>query len=295
MRRSRCEELVGDLGDRLGHVDTVGDVASAWGRLLVVAVAEALGHYLQIADDTAPGLLEGLYVIGSYALGDWQPGRSDIDVVAVTAEPATDADFGSLRTVHALLSEQLAIPDIDGPYVAWGDLTIAPATGLHRPWKLGAELHHDGDCFEINPVTWYTLATDGVTVRGPAPEELNIWLDTEERVRFVVDNLNSYWVQVADSVVMACAEPDRAFALDVFEWCALGALRLHYTAFTGDVTSKRGAGEYGLVVTPDGLHDTLRAALHARATGTGEVTRELMLAAAEVISWTVNEVRRAQA
>lgn len=258
-------------------------------------VAEALGTYVEIVDDTAPGLIEGLYVVGSYALGDWQPGRSDIDIVAVTAEPATAADFGSLRTAHARLAEHSELPDIDGVYLAWGDLTIAPATGLHRPWSLHGELHHDGECFEINPITWYTLATYGVTVRGPAPDALHIWLDTEARVRFVVDNLETYWSHVADSVVAACADPDHQFDREIFEWCALGALRQHYTAFTGDVTSKRSAGDYGLVVTPDSMHDTLRAALQARITGSGEVTRELMLGAADVISWTTNEVRQAQA
>jgi hypothetical protein len=258
-------------------------------------VASALGTYLEIADSTVPGLIEGLYVVGSYALDDWLPGRSDIDVVAVLAEPATDDDFGALLTAHALLNEHQPRPHIDGPYLAWADLIAAPATGLHRPWALDGELHHDGDCFEINPVTWYTLATHGVTVRGPAAEKLSIWHEVEERVRFVIDNLSTYWHQLAESVVEACEQPESSFDLASFEWCALGALRLHYTAFTGDVTSKRGAGEYGIVVTPDYLHDTLLAALTARATGKGEVTTTMMLGAADVISWTVNEVRRAAA
>jgi hypothetical protein len=258
-------------------------------------VAATLGTYLDIADSVAPGMVEGLYVVGSFALDDWQPGRSDIDIVAVLAEPATDEDFGSLRTVHALLAEQQPQPSIDGPYVAWADLIIAPATGLHRPWTLAGELHHDGECFEINPVTWYTLATYGVTVRGPAADSLNVWHETEDRVRFVIDNLTSYWYQLASSVTKACDDPTSMFDLASFEWCALGALRLHYTAFTGDVTSKRGAGEYGLVVTPDYLHDTFRAALNARATGEGEATATMMLRAADVISWTVNEVRLATA
>lgn len=258
-------------------------------------VASALGTYLEIADSTVPGLIEGLYVVGSYALDDWHEGRSDIDIVSVLAEPATDEDFGALRTAHALLNEHQPRPYIDGPYLAWADLIAAPATGLHRPWALDGELHHDGDCFEINPVTWYTLATYGVTVRGPAAEKLNVWHEVEERVRFVIDNLSTYWHQLAESVVEACEEPESSFDLASFEWCALGALRLHYTAFTGDVTSKRGAGEYGIVVTPGYLHDTLHAALAARATGKGEVTTTMMLGAADVISWTVNEVRRAAA
>jgi hypothetical protein len=258
-------------------------------------VATALGNYLDIVDSTAAGLVEGLYVVGSFALGDWQADRSDIDVVVITAEPASDEDFATLRTAHALLGERQPLPSIDGPYLAWGDLIAAPATGLHRPWALDGALHHDGDCFEINPITWFTLATYGVTVRGPTPEKLNIWLSTEDRVRFVIDNLTSYWARVADDVEAACQDPTATFDRAAFEWCALGALRLHYTAFTGDVTSKRGAGEYGIVVTPDSMHITLSAALHVRAGGQGVVTRLMMLAAADIISWTVNEVRRASA
>jgi hypothetical protein len=99
---------------------------------------------------------------------------------------------------------------------------------------------------------------------------------------------------LADSVVTACEESG-PFTPELFEWCALGALRLHYTAFTGDVTSKRGAGEYGIVVTPDYMHDTLRAALDVRAGNEREITTAMMLGAADVISWTVSEVRQASA
>lgn len=54
------------------------------------------------------------------------------------------------------------------------------------------------------------------------------------------------------------------------------------------------------IVTPDYMHDTLRAALDARASGAiaepeGEVTTAMMLGAADMISWTVSEVRQAAA
>lgn len=255
-------------------------------------VATALGTYLQLADSVDPGLVEGLYVVGSYALDDWVEGSSDIDIVAVTAEPATDDDFGSLRTLHALLQEQQPLPHIDGPYVAWGDLVVEPATGLHRPWVLQDELHHDGECFEINPITWYTLATYGVTVRGPAAPSLDIPIDTEARVRFVVDNLRGYWRDVASGVASACDRDDPpAFDAGSLVWCALGPLRLHYTAFTGDVTSKRGAGEYGLDVTPARFHDTLRSALDLRASGEqGVAAPDQMRLTAELTEWCIAEV-----
>lgn len=255
-------------------------------------VETALGTYLEIADSVAPGLVEGLYVVGSFALGDWVEATSDIDIVAVTAEPATDADFGSLRTVHALLAEQQPLPHIDGPYLAWGDLVVEPATGLHRPWKLGNDLHHDGDCFEINPVTWYTLATYGVTVRGPAAQTLGIPTDTDARVRFVVDNLRGYWREVADGVAAACGlEQPPAFTAADLVWCALGPLRLHYTAFTGDVTSKRAAGGYGLEIAPAEFRDLLHITMTARAAGeVGSATTEQMQSAVALIEWVLSDV-----
>ena len=255
----------------------------------------ALGRYLETVDSVAPGLVEGLYVVGSYALDDWVEGTSDIDVVIVSAEPATDEDYGSLRTVHALLQESQPLPPIDGPYLAWGDLVVEPGTGLHRPWTLDGELHHDGDCFEINPITWYTLATRGVTVRGPAAQRLDVPVDTEARIRFVVGNLQGYWAEVANNVAAACERPvPPTLDTAMFVWCALGALRLHYTAFTGDVTSKRGAGEYGLQVAPEPFHDSLRAALAIRAAGNhGAVALDMMRDAAALIAWCVQDVSAA--
>ena len=257
-----------------------------------MTVETAVTTYLDVVDAAAPGLVEGLYIVGSYALNDWIDGASDIDIVAVTAEPATDEDFALIHHAHALLSERQPQPDINGPYLAWGDLVIEPATGLHRPWKLGAELHHDGDCFEINPVLWYSLAKHGIAVRGPHPKSLDIPTDTEARIRWVVGNLQSYWSDVGRQVAEACERPEPAdFETAAFVWCALGALRLHYTAFTGDVTSKRAAGEYGLRVTPPALHPVIRSAMTQRAAGqTGQVGADEMRRAIAVIHWCIKEV-----
>ncbi len=254
-------------------------------------VAHALGRYLEVADAVAPGLIEGLYVVGSFALDDWHEDRSDIDIVAITAEPATEEDGSQIRLLHAILAEQQPRPFVDGPYLAWGDLVVPPSTGLYRPWSLDGVAHHDGECFEINPVTWYTLATYGVTVRGPLRERLGAVLDTEERIRFVADNLHSYWANVAAGITaVLTAEPDREITPSMLEWCALGALRLHYTAFTGDVTSKRGAGEHGLSVAPARFHDAIRAGLAIRAGEAAEASGALMLAAAALIEWCITEV-----
>lgn len=255
-------------------------------------VATALGTWLEVVDSVDPYLVEGLYVVGSFALDDWVLGISDIDVVVVTAEPATDEDFGAIRTACALLAERQPLPHVDGPFLAWGDLVVEPATGLHRPWVLHGEPHHDGDCFEINPVTWYELANHGVTVRGPRPDRLGIPTDVEARVRFVVDNLRTYWTDLAEQVLTACdAQPDASFDAASLTWIALGALRLHHTAFTGGVTSKRGAGEWGLLEAPERFHPVLHRALDLRARAADdEVGAAQVAEAARLVQWVVEQV-----
>jgi hypothetical protein len=258
-------------------------------------LAAALATYLTVVDECAPGLVEGLYVVGSAALGDWVPGRSDVDIVAVTAEPATDDDAATLRTAHALLAERLPVPSIDGPYLAWGDL-ITPPMGLHRPWSLDGEFRHDGDCFELNPVTWYVLARHGLVVRGPSVERLGVYVETDARVRFCVDNLAHYWVPLADDVERALdADPTREVHPDSFEWCALGALRLHRTAFHGDVVSKTAAAVHGRAALPDHLHSVVEDAVairHGRWPST-TVDADRMRAAVEVVRWCTREVSQA--
>jgi hypothetical protein len=257
------------------------------------SLTATLGTYLDLVDELAPGVVEGLYVVGSVALGDWHAEHSDIDIVAVTAEPATDEVAAQLLAAHQELRRRHATPDVDGPYLAWGDLVVEPATGLHRPWILDGTFHHDGDCFEINPVTWYTLATYGLAARGPSPERLEIALDVESRVRFVVDNLHSYWRVLGEQLAADLAS--RTFTTADFEWCVLGPLRLHYTAFTADVTSKRGAGEHGLAVTPARFHGAIRAALTVRSEGTdGPAPTAHMEASAMLIDWIVGDVTGAR-
>jgi hypothetical protein len=168
--------------------------------------------------------------------------------------------------------------------------------GLHRPWALDGRFQHDGDCFELNPVTWYVLAHYGVTVRGPSVDRLGIYVDVDARVRFCVDNLIGYWRPLAGDVRAGCkAMPDGEFAPDSFEWCALGALRLHHTAFQGGVVSKAGAAEYGLDVAPAEFHAVLRDAQAVRA-GTSATTSfgaVPMRLAADLIDWCVDEAEAA--
>ena len=246
---------------------------------------EPLGRWLATFDEIAPGSVEGLYVVGSAALNDWQPGSSDIDIVAVTAEPADEELAGTLLTAHAVYAERHPAQSVDGPFVAWGDLVVPPQA-LTRPWTLDGRFHHDAECFEINPVTWFTLVRYGIGIRGPAIADMPIPTDLDERIRFVVDNSMSYWRGIHRELVGAIGElaADATLPSRVPEWCLLGVCRMLYTATTGDVTSKSGAGRWAAGVLGEQHRDICTSVVAMRNGVARDVGRDELVATAEAMA-----------
>ena len=251
-------------------------------------------EWLAVHDEIAPGIVEGLYVVGSLALGDWQA-QSDIDIVAFTADPATDEDASVLADAHLVAAERLTDVHpgrvVDGPRLAWGDVSVPPAA-LHRPWTLDGVFHHDSECFELNPVIWHTLATRGVAVRGPAPADLGVVLDDGELRAFVHDNVDTYWRGLATSVAAAAADSQREeFDGGLVEWCVLGVGRMLVTWETGEIVSKTEAGQRLLARVPESSAVIERAIGDRQnpvAPGRGD--RTIMAATADVMSTVIEAI-----
>ena len=226
-------------------------------------VVDALTTWLATHDELAPGLIEGLYVVGSVALDDWTP-HSDVDVIAVVADPSDPDLFDELAATHSVVRERVSIP-VDGPFVAWGDLVVPPMA-VQRPWVLDGDYRVDGESFEINPVVWYTLATYGVALRGDAPDRLGVHVDLHERRTWVSENLQTYWHGVGERLAAAIESDATGETADsaVLEWVALGVARVLYTWETGDVASKTAAGAWAAGRVPD-FADMLLAAVDLRA------------------------------
>jgi predicted nucleotidyltransferase len=241
-------------------------------------VRHALGVWLTAHDEVAPNTIEGLYVVGSVALDDWTP-HSDIDVLAVVADPSDPDLFGDLAAAHDLVRERVEV-SIDGPYVAWGDLVV-PSVAVHRPWVLDGEYHVDGESFEINPVTWYTLAAYGIAMRGERRDHLGVYVDVADRRSWVTENLDTYWRGVADALAAGVADSDESeWGGEILEWVGLGVARMLYTFETGDVTSKSGAGRWAAERIP-GHQALFDRAVAVRSTP-GVVTRDELLECADV-------------
>ncbi|MEV7012045.1 aminoglycoside adenylyltransferase domain-containing protein [Streptosporangium sp. NPDC051022] len=227
-------------------------------------VSRVCDAYLELADRHVPGLVGGLYLQGSIALGDYRPGKSDIDFVAVVDE-RPDAEL--LRRVHAELRKRHARPFFDGLYVTREDLRRDPektpaGPSVHR-WRFTEESRA-----ERHLVTWHVLARGGVAVRGPSVAELGVHLDPDALAHRTRENMATYWTRwVANSSRPLSSWGIASFSDHQTSWGALGVTRLRQTLATGEIASKTAAGEYALETFDERWHRIVREALRIRTGG----------------------------
>jgi Domain of unknown function (DUF4111) len=206
-------------------------------------VAALTSAFLEAADSVLPGVIQGLYLTGSAALGDFRSHVSDVDFVAVSACRLREAQLEGLATVHAGLRRRYPTPDFDGTHLSWADLEADPGACPSAPFSYQGRFEASGN-FALNPVTWHELEGHGLAVRGPSLEGVEIWCDSAALKAWTRNNLTEYWrpwvaryrerdLDVAHEDELVC-------------WGVLGVARMHYTLMTGRITSKSGAGRYAL-------------------------------------------------
>jgi hypothetical protein len=171
-------------------------------------IAARVERYLALLDGVSPGLLDGLYLVGSAALGDFQPGHSDIDFIAVTALPLSPAMLDTVETVHRVLQREPG-PAFDGFYIDRSRLRLPPDPQGILPFELAGHFHRRSACLEANPVTWTIWRDCGVAIRGPAPETLDLLIDPATLIRFERETLDRYWT---DWVVVTGVVPSKTAA-----------------------------------------------------------------------------------
>ncbi|MDQ3856750.1 MAG: DUF4111 domain-containing protein, partial [Chloroflexota bacterium] len=208
-----------------------------------------LETYIHTVDATAPGLLEGLYLVGSVALGDYRPHESDLDFIAVVPDRPSVEALPVLRHIHAQLRARYRRPHFDGVYVTSEDLGRNPA--LAGPVPSAHEGRVQWGRSGLDPIAWHTLARNGVALRGPEAADLAVWTDSDALRAWTLDNLRSYWrpwhrrfsrpLSIEGLAALGAWAP---------AWGVLGVSRLHYTLLTGEIISKEGAGIHALSAFP---------------------------------------------
>ncbi len=136
----------------------------------------------------------GLYAAGSLGTRDFEPDRSDLDLVAVLQRPPDPDELSAIAAVHRELTAQhpaatrldclyVAAPDIADPQQVWpfwhdGRMTRARLTAITR-----TELHDHG------------IVVAGEPIAGQIP-----YVTPEELVAEIREELRSVWLPATDSL-----------------------------------------------------------------------------------------------
>jgi predicted nucleotidyltransferase len=209
----------------------------------------AIDRYLDLLSPALGGAVDGVYLTGSAALGDWLPDRSDLDILAVTSRPLNDADLDAIAALHAGAADR---PYLDAVYVCSDHLGMRPPAGHPGlPHAVDGAFRRDG--YLPGPVLWETLHRHGLTIAGPPAADLRVVPDPAWLREWNLGNLDSYWRRWAAEarVGVADCDPDVPLPAEVVTWGLLGPGRLHYTITTGAVLSKTAAADYTARHFPD--------------------------------------------
>lgn len=153
-----------------------------------------------MAGDDARGLLDrfaqatgrvlpliALWAHGSLALGDFVPGRSDLDLVAFIRAPVTTAQRHGLQRVHeSLISEEPLAAGLHCAYVVNGE-QAGPGRS-HLTWA-------HGELFDrpVSPVTRRELCQGGLCLVGPDPVTVIPAVTDAELAGYIRGHLRDYW------------------------------------------------------------------------------------------------------
>lgn len=216
--------------------------------------------------------LDSVYLYGSVALGDYVEGSSDIDFIAILRKPASEEDIRAIVKAHEKVESEFPNTDMMGAYLLLDDLGKPYHAIPSILTYYNRQVHTNGQGADLNPITWWILKKYGVRIYG---SEITFTYDVavDDLVRYVVGNLNSYWVSWIHRLEHQLLSIDGSNQgqervseqLDeAVEWCTLGMLRQLYTIREHDIKSKVEAGYYGITVIPPQWHALIDEAIHIK-------------------------------
>lgn len=214
--------------------------------------------------------IESVYLYGSVALGDFIEGSSDIDFITILREAPTKSDIVVISAAHKELENILPETDIMGAYLLRSDLGKPQREITSLVTYYDRQVHTNGFGADINPITWWILKNHGIRVYG-SPQILDYEVDIQAVVKYVINNLNTYWASwihrlenQRTQIHLADAESVTKQLDEAVEWCTLGMLRQLYTLQEQDIKSKVQAGYYGITVLPQQWHELIYEAIYIK-------------------------------
>ncbi len=221
----------------------------------------------------------GIYIVGSYALGDFNDNLSDIDFVVILRRQLSTTEMKALAMVHSTIEKRTLQPNLNGIYILESDI------GKERTAIEMITFFHEGSLkrvsnpnafYEINPITWAELKLYGITLYGPDCKDLSIKVDWHAIHQYLYQNINTYWV----SWLKGSKNPLHPyFYITLFRrsenaWCVSGVARQLFTLRENSVSSKRKACQYLLEDAPEKFKPILKDTIAFR---TGKSSRNSWL------------------
>lgn len=205
-------------------------------------------------------------------MGAFVAGRSDVDFVAIVDRELSRTELTRLGAMHLGRWTSALVRDVglrrrwpfvgNGIYLRSGDLARSPLELTPLAGHVSGRFRvAPRQGFDVNPVTWHTLARHGVAIRGLEPEQLRIRTDPAELRTWTVGNLNDYWRRWVERVRRPGLNRATVLGRRFIAGGVLGAPRLHYTIATGEVTTKETAGQYALETFEPRWHALIEDAL----------------------------------
>lgn len=184
----------------------------------------------------------GLYLVGSLALGDFNPQTSDIDWIVITQGEISSVLFEALHVLHVEFDQSGSswAKKVEAVYIPKDALNqlAAPSTvfpQVERGTKLFLAPLETGWVFQR-----YTLREHGVVVAGPEPRA---WIEPIDpnQMRQAAATISSGWLEQSrrDPDWVAWAREQNSLSFIVLTLC-----RLLYSLGTGQVASKPAAARW---------------------------------------------------
>jgi predicted nucleotidyltransferase len=211
-------------------------------RAIVESLTREIGSVLE-------GNLEGLYLKGSLALGDFNSETSDVDLLVITRELVTNKDFTALTRMHGQIEKMpnRYASDIELTYISLDAIqnfrpgqeypALERGQGEKLKWKLlGANWI----------LEFWTVRERGITLLGPDPKTLIPPISAAEVVAATRQVVAEDWLEWVDT----WAEPGWQTHAGELRFAVETMCRALYTAARSELPSKPKAVRWALETLP---------------------------------------------
>jgi predicted nucleotidyltransferase len=222
---------------------------SSWRGTLLERECDYLSELKKVAEDLS-GILKGnfvgLYIMGSFVMGDWDPETSDIDFIAVTRKRLSKIESVEIGKMHRELSKTVLGKKLDGAYVYLEQLRqkrFQERTGSFEDH----EFKPDYQC-HLSADNILCLLEYGRCIQGVPIKELGLSVSKEELFQASHDML------LEDTV-----ETDKKEDFRTLYYILIDMLRCIYTLETGRIPTKSRAIEHCKNLVGNSLYENIKA------------------------------------